>query len=248
MGLFDTLFGKKKPAPRPRAAIDLPGNETIDAKSPPPDFVAANLLTVFKQAYAHSLPDGRQGIHIETLLSSLGAMAGFGCQIAVREGVVKTGIMPLERAFVVVKTKDGSQYFMGDQLNQPLLEAPMSVWAFIGGALKQTGSPLPDIHEIVRHVASTLGGPDFGKLSVPEAHQPHEQPLQSLTKQWAAAYKLVKAQLGNPLFTGWYFAHAAQMLIIEAKDVIDPTLAARIVMESAIAMAKVDPQSIGFEV
>ncbi len=257
MGLFEQLLGKKKKsAPWARAAAafsgdfsnNAPVNAEIGAKSPPPGLVAGNLLAVFKQAYSLKLQDGRQAIHVETLLSSLGAMAGFGCQIAVREGLVKTGAVPLERAFVVVRTTHGSKYFMGDLLNQPLLEAPVSVWAFVAGALKQVGALEPDLKAIVRHVMTTLGGPNFGRLSVAREHQPHEQPLQSLTKQWAAAYKLVQSQLGNPLFTGWYFAHAAQMLIVEAKDVIDPTLAAQIVMESAIAMAKVDPQSIGFEV
>jgi len=48
--------------------------------------------------------------------------------------------------------------------------------------------------------------------------------------------------------TGWYFAGAAQTVIIDAKEVIDPALAYRIVMEAAVAMSKVDPRAIGFEI
>ena len=246
MGLFDWLKGKKASPPRRPLSLDLENERDITSKSPPPDFIAGNLLTVFKNAYSHPIVQDQQGIHIESLLCSLGAMAGFGCQIAIREGLIKTGKLPLEKAFVVAKTNDGGTYYFGDQLNQPLLEAPMSVWAQVAGAVQHVGKPVPDIHDIVRFVSSTVGGPEFGTLRVPEDHQPRETPLQSLQKQWAPAYKLVKSQTGDPLFTGWYFALAAQKLIVEGKDVIDATMAGQIVMESAVAMAKIDPAVIGF--
>ena len=246
MGLFDWLKGKKAPPPRRPLSLDLENERDVSAKALPPDFIAATVLKASKLAYRHPISADQQGIHIESLLCSLGAMAGFGCQIAIREGLIKTGKLPLDKAFVFAKTNDGGIYYFGDQLNQPLLEAPMSVWAQVAGAVQHVGKPVPDIHDIVRFVSSTVGGPEFGTLRVSQEHQPMETPIQSLKKHWAAAYKLVKSQTGDPLFTGWYFALAAQQLIIEGKDIIDATIASQIVMESAVAMAKIDPPVIGF--
>jgi len=251
MGPFDQFFGKTRTA-KPRGPIDfsrhLPAIETVGEKAPPPDIVAGGMLLAFEDAYTHPIPGGRKGIHIETLLSALGALAGFGCQVSVREVLVKTGRMPLESAFVIVRGVDGARYFMGDYLNQPLLMAPVSVWSLVAGAVQHTGSPLPDINDIVRRTVSSVGSRDFGKLSVPKDHQPGEQPIETLKKQWGGCYKALKALNADPFFTGWYFALSAQMLILKGRSIIDPTLAGQIVMESAVAMAKIDPKAIGFEI
>jgi len=251
MGPFDQFFGKT-PGSRPRGPIDfsahLPAVAAIGEKPPAPDIIAGGMLLAFEDAYTHALPGGRKGMHIETLLSALGALAGFGCQVSVREVLVKTGRMPLESAFVIVRGVDGGRYFMGDILNQPLLIAPVSVWSLVAGAVQHTGAPLPDINDIVRRTVSSIGSRDFGTLSVPKDHQPGEQPIETLKKQWAGCYKALKTLNGDPFFTGWYFALAAQILILKGRTIIDPTLAGQIVMESAVAMAKIDPKTIGFDI
>lgn len=190
-------------------------------------------------------PQGR--VHVETILSSLGAMAGFGCQIAVREAV-KAGQLNPQGALIEVTTRDGGTYYFGEQLNQPLLEAPINVWKLIVGGAQHAGAKdLHDIVEIVTHVTNSLGGPEFGVLRVDAKHQPHEAPIDALKKYWRSSYALIQSLGGDPIMTGWYFAGAAQMIIIEAKEVIDPALAYRIVMEAAVAMAKVDPHAIGVD-
>ena len=85
-------------------------------------------------------------------------------------------------------------------------------------------------------------------LRVDASHQPHEAPIDALKKHWAPSYELARLLGADPIMTGWYFAGAAQTVIIDAKEVIDPALAYRIVMEAAVAMSKVDPRAIGFEI
>ncbi|MCE3233205.1 MAG: hypothetical protein K0R98_1462 [Rickettsiaceae bacterium] len=188
-----------------------------------------------------------RGVHTETLLSCLGALAGFGCQIAIRNGLIKTGQYTEDTAFVVVKTKDEEKYFFGDMLNQPLLEAKTSVWSMVAGAAQSVGSnKLPDICEIAQYVASSVGSDNFGKLRVIEEHQPQEQPIESLKKHWPSMYTQINSYNADQLFLGWHFGLAAQKLIVMTKDVLDPDLAVKIVMESAVAMAKIDPKIIGF--
>lgn len=209
-----------------------------------PDQISARL----RESLEARLRDAQGRVHVETMLSALGAMAGFGCQIAVREAV-KAGQISSEGALVEVTTKDGGTYYFGDQLNQPLLEAPINVWKLIAGGAQHAGATeLHDVIEIVKHVSATVGGPEFGVLRVDAKHQPHEAPIEALKKHWQPCWTLIRSLGADPIMTGWYFAGAAQTVIIDAKEVIDPVLSYRIVMEAAVAMAKVDPRVIGAEI
>ncbi len=199
--------------------------------------IATNLLADFKAACQHN-----GELHAPTLLSALGACAGFGCQMAVRAGV-REGKIPAKGAFVVATTKDGENYYLGDQINQPLLEARISVWGLVGAAAQKAGATtLPDIHDIVRHVVGRIGWPEFGTLRVAAADQPFEKPIESLKRLWAPSQARLAG--ADPLFQGWHFAYAAQLFILQTK-VIDPKIEAQIVMESAVAMSMIDPKNLG---
>lgn len=181
-------------------------------------------------------------VHVETLLSALGSHAGFGCQMAVR-AMVSNGMIPARDAFVVVRTKDGGSYYFGDQLNQPLLEAGMSVWNQVISAARQAGAKtLPSIDDVVDFVAASVGSDAFGSLRVAAAYQPFEKPVDSLKRLWPAAERKMTAMGYNAKFTGWYFAGAAQKVIVNSSHTLDPAIAAQIVLEAAVAMAKIDPK------
>lgn len=209
-----------------------------------PDQISAQLRAHLEERLSD--PQGR--VHVETMLSALGAMAGFGCQVAVREAMNAGRISP-EGALVEVTTNDGGTYYFGDQINQPLLEAPISVWKLVAGAAQHAGAQeLPDIIEIVKHVSATVGGGGFGVLTVDAKNQPHEAPIDALKHHWPSCHALITSLPRDPLMTGWYFAGAAQSVIVDARQVIEPALACRIVMEAAVAMSKIDPRAIGFEI
>lgn len=208
-----------------------------------PDQISAKLRASLEE----QLSDPKGRVHVETMLSALGAMAGFGCQIAVR-AAMKAGRINPDGALVEVTTHDGEIYYYGDQINQPLLEAPISVWKLIAGAAQHAGAgELPDIIEIAKHVSATVGGGGFGVLTVDAKNQPHEAPMEALKTYWQPSYALIESLSGDPIMTGWYFAGAAQGVIVDARQVIDPALSCRIVMEAAVAMSKVDPRAIGFD-
>lgn len=245
MSMWDWVFGKKKPERKPLSGFS-------DDAQPDPDahnkFIALTVLAAFKKAYLHERAPSQKGLHVETLLSALGAVAGFACQITVREAFVKTGRMPEQGAFVVLGVSDGSRLFAGDLLNRYLLESPRSVWSLVGGAAQAAGAEtLPDIREIARFVIGSVGN-DYGSIRVPPDHQPHETPLQTLKTQWAAVYQILKANQAETENYGLYLGLAGQYLILEAKGILDPKMAAQIFMESAVSMAKIDPQLIGFTV
>jgi hypothetical protein len=190
----------------------------------------------------------RGGVDSASAYNALGALAGFGCQMSIREGFIKPGVITADKAFVVAKGKDGKTYFFGDFLNAPLLGgggAQISVWGMVGGAAQAAGAKsLPDVVDIVRSSAASVGTADFGVPRVPKEFHAREFPMDVLKSQWAEVQTLLSDNHVDPRFWGWTIALAAQYLIVEDKSGFDPAMAARIVMEAAVPMSKVDPASI----
>lgn len=132
-------------------------------------------------------------------------------------------------------------------MNQPLLEAPISVWALVAGAVQKAGGKTPDIDDIVKFVAESIGSTNFGTLRVAEAYQPKDAPFDALQRQCSKSDQTIKSMPHNTTFTGWYFALAAQKVILQDKERFDPSVAGQIVMEAAVSMAKIDPLRIGLK-
>jgi hypothetical protein len=165
--------------------------------------------------------------------------------MAIREAFIKTGKVPESRAFVVVGAQDGKKYYFGDFLNQPLLNTnQISVWTLVaGGAIKAgaTANSLPDMTEILKYNARTVGSQEFGIPQLPKDHFPKELPGLALCSTWHDVEAIQKKYQIDPRFWGWIPAEAAQNVIIHYKNRIEPSLAAKIVMEAALPMSKVDP-------
>lgn len=75
-------------------------------------------------------------------------------------------------------------------------------------------------------------------------NQPIDHPIDAIKKHWDFTKKILQAKGAEPLFWSWEIALVAQDIIIAGKSVIDPKLAAQIVMEPAISMSKIDPSKI----
>jgi hypothetical protein len=190
------------------------------------------------------------GVHAETALAALGALAGFAGQMAIREALIKTGKMQEDQAFVVVKTRSGDPYYFGDLLNEILFEnkpGSFSISGLVGGAAQHSGAKqLPDIKNIADHVAGTVGSDTFGVPRLPPNHMPRNKPIELLDKFWSPVRNFLVVNVQSPAQWPLVIALAAQKVIVMAKGTIDPALAAGIVIEAAIAMAKVDPARIHF--
>jgi hypothetical protein len=190
----------------------------------------------------------QSGVQVETALALIGALAGFSAQMAIRESLVVTGKVPEDKAFVVVETKNGEKYYFGDALNEFLFEhkpGNFSVYAFVGGAAQKAGaSQLPSLQEIAAHVARTIGTEKFGILRLPADNAPKMDPIALLQRFWDGTRNFLVLNRQPPMTWPFSLGLTAQKLILMAKDTIDPALASKIVMEAAIAMAKVDPTKI----
>lgn len=211
-------------------------------KATGPSHVATQIEQWLTKELRH-LPDRR----CETILTAIGALAGFAAQHGIWEAVVKPGKMAIQQAFVVVETRLGETYFFGDFLNNILAtEKPqyLSVWRIISGAARAMGATeLPDLVPIFKHSAETVGTAQFGLPNLPEGHTPAMLPRDALIRFWPQCLKLLKVG-ADPMTCAIDVATAAEQLMLAMKDQIDPAMAARIVMEAAIPMSKIDPLTV----
>jgi hypothetical protein len=181
------------------------------------------------------------GIHLESLLSALGALAGYACQMSVREAFVVQQGRPEKEVFIVVNSKqNGVTYYFGDLLNKPLAESRYSVWSLASGAAQKLGlQQLIDLHEIFKHVTDTLGSAEFGVPRTAAAHQAKEIPVNYVSFLWPKLFPLAQNFCKSPNDWPVVFGVAIQEILYASKGLIEPQLALSIVMESAIPMSKI---------
>lgn len=233
-------------APAPRSAPVLPPHlpalaEAIRQQSSSdamigPKIAGRQVLSQLSDAIADA-----RGVHAESLLCALGALAGYACQISVVERARARG-PSAEAGLQRVTTRDGRQWLFGDALNWPLAESEHSIWSFAAAGAQHAGaSALPDVGEMFQHWADVLGRSDFEMPRVETAHRPREQPLHYRHVHWSALFPWVRVLCPEPAHWPMAFGVAVQEAILAAKVVVSPAIACRIVMESAILASKSVP-------
>ncbi len=184
-----------------------------------------------------------KGVHIETLLTIIGALGGYACHSAVREALVDTGQLPENQVFTILSGADGNKYYLGDYVNRPLAEDQFSFWGLVAGEAKHFGAvALPDIAQINGAVAKTLGSDKFGIPNVPENHRVQEKPIDFLKALWKQVNPVVERYIESPVEKPILFGLAAQKAIEMSKDIIPPEMAAQVLMESAVPMSRIGPE------
>jgi hypothetical protein len=181
-----------------------------------------------------------RGVHAETLLATLGALAGYACQFSARLQASKAPA-GTDSGLMRVQTKDGRTFYFGDALNKPLAESKYSVWSLAAAAAQDAGcNPLPDLHEMFKHVAESLGSPAFGVPRLPANSSLVRPPEQMLRQLWKPLVAEIAPMCPDPQEWPILFGLAIQHGIGAARSALDPRVSLGIAMESAIAMSKVD--------
>jgi hypothetical protein len=186
-------------APAQPQAIRYPWTGTDDE-------IAVNLaIGSLRESLIKGLTTER-GVHAETLLVSIGAIAGFAVQCAVEERIKKRDIpgatkdMPRAELgklmhdkglAVVVTARSGEKYQFGDLLNGYLVNQATTVnyhlFGMLAGAAVQMGvkyEELPDAIPMFSHASKTIGTPEYGILHPPRPLDPHFTPHEALKKFW----------------------------------------------------------------
>lgn len=185
-----------------------------------------------------------RGTHIESVLTLLGAFGGVASQLAALEahkGDYRAA------GLNIAGGADGKQRLVfGDGINFYLLENVLSLWGLTGGMAKHLGSNhLPDMMELVRYTASTFFKPEFGMPRLPAKHMPRALPIYYVNELWPQIGAPAVAGVGGAGFFVSTMGFAVQHTMKEGKAVLDPGMAARVVMESAVPMSKVDASMLG---
>ena len=150
-----------------------------------------------------------RGVHAETLLVSIGAVAGFAAQAAALERMNKRDV-PLPAGFdktvsresfntylrdaglmLIGSTKDGQVFYFGDLINGYLVHQATTVnyhlFGILAAATAEAGAKyetLPDPIPMFRHASRTIGTPEYGILNPPKPLSPHMTPRAALNKFW----------------------------------------------------------------
>jgi hypothetical protein len=212
---------------------------------------------------------GERGVHAETLMVSVGALAGFAAQNAAFRSIGPPGT-PVPNGEIMMAEAGGERYFFGDRINGYLVrqtgEYAYPLWGYIAAAALEAGMPekdMPDVREMFANAAKTIGTPAFGIPRAPKEHPSHLTPRQALEAFWPRTRELL-SNADGVLVKGlsglesapegrtsvpeahWplVIALAARGFILKAKGTLDPRLALSLVMESAVTMSKVDPKTV----
>jgi hypothetical protein len=118
------------------------------------------------------------------------------------------------------------------------------VWSLAGGPAESLGASLPDIEAILKHYAGKVGGEEFFQPNLPDTHKPRQLPIHALKSYWMDVRSIMDSYQVDPLFYGWTPALAAQRLIFQTKDMLNPKMAAQVIMDAAVPMSKVSPSLI----
>ncbi len=175
-------------------------------------------------------PGGR--VHVESAFAILGSLAGYECLqytlISFIENPNSAG------KIMTIKDKDDKTYILGDASNKNI----SFVFSVISQKLKDLNAEVPDINEIIAHSTSVIGSEDYGVPRIPEGHQigfnlVDTIPLYGSFMNIVLLPFKVKRE-------DWRLAYALAIctLIQESKDILDPSISAKIVFECLIPMSK----------
>jgi hypothetical protein len=190
-------------------------------------------------------------IQHEAVLCALGALAGYAAQQAIREALVKPGKLTLDQAFAVIETRSGEVFFFGELLNAVIVSdhgarngnGHATIWQIVSeGGYEAGGINLPNVTDIIKHCAATVGRDEFGIPRVNDAHMPNILPREAVSRFWPAARRKLADR--EPMSWPLQLAMAARSLIVSLKHAIRPDIAVQIVMEAAVPMSKIDPVSL----
>jgi hypothetical protein len=187
-------------------------------------------------------------IHGETILSELGALAGFAAQMSIRKSVIEPQGLDPGTVLIEAVTKNDEKFYFSDLLNLILFENEKprySIWTYLTDELpEEIRLRLPDVAEIVGRAARTIGQHSFGVPHLPVAHMPRKLPRAALNEHWSLVQHELALSKRNPAEWPYDLAFAARWQMITNANVVPLPLAVAIVMEAAVPMSKIDPRTV----
>lgn len=202
-------------------------------------------ITLFNNLTKQLRANGK--LKVETLMSILGALAGYSVQEAIREKMVRNMGLNEETVFSVVETKNGEKYFFAEAIDQGLQKDHDSVWNMAASATARlTGRVDVDIDEIIRYNTRTLGSTAFGVPRLPQQLKPSHIPSYYVEHMWAALRPGLDRFTDDPLQWPLIFSVAIQRALILTASTLNPSISLKIIMESAVPMAMAETRPLNY--
>ena len=224
----------------------------------PDQTIAAQLaIASLQKFFVRSLSrDGR--LQLEMLFCTVGALAGFAAQHALRQESLAAGRAETD-GLRTVESASGERFFFGDRLNAILVphrREDVTVWSVIAGEAMRLGAgDLSDCVDIFQRVTQSIGTPAFGVPMLQEGHRPWLMPRQAIEIFWPSVRTAFTREPVMPVpgFKRvephhWPLALAvvgAGYLAL-GKQAFAPARAVGLFMEAAVAMSQIDPTAVKF--
>jgi hypothetical protein len=222
-------------------APDIDGDKLVHALQNDPHYIEKHSADELKHSVYEIVKDSN-GVRAETALGLLGSLAGYACLLQAVKDFETAGGKSDQQAFCMVTTRTGERLIFGNLVNHHLLEKNTSLWGLVGGIARHLGAPsLPDMEELVRHVGATAGTPQFGVPRLPPQHQIGEVPRNFVKFMWPKISPMFSSVTKKRRTISDVFGFAIQKVMTEGKNVIEPSVAAKLVMECAAPMSHIFP-------
>lgn len=189
-----------------------------------------------------------KGVHTESLLCALGSLGGIAAQASIRAKNISNSL-PETASLSCAESTNGSKFYFGDDLNHILAGDPYSVLSLAAAGAESIGvkdiskNYVSIVKELLEYSIDTMGGEKYGIPRLPQNHMPASNPIE-YAKLWPVIKPKIELFCPNPSHWPVLFGLAIQNALDMAKDAVDPAIAIKIVMESAVPMSKVDLDSL----
>ncbi|WP_095589148.1 hypothetical protein [Actibacterium ureilyticum] len=194
------------------------------------------------------LKDDR-GVHLETALAMIGALAGHLCaEIGVQaRRALGDRFDPRDlETFCEVQGKSRERYVLGNLVDRWMFQEGRGFWPCLAAFADQHGGAMPDQEALRKHVVETFYKPEFGIPRLPDRHQPAVPPVTLLQKLGGEYVPRLTLYLDTLTDAVTALAFAAQTLMTDAlaAKVMPLDIMLRILAESAVPMARLHPDDL----
>jgi len=190
------------------------------------------------QLVAGSL-EGPLGLHPETFLAALGALAGYSARWSVRAAIAEGR---LDDDFYVPQGTNRPHVVVSEHVNRKVHALTgQSVASVLTTQLIQAGASwLPDINATLQHNFEAINSPTYPDYTVPEKHFPAIPPQTLIMMLWEKTHRALRAVDNGAELAPVAIAGAAAHACMVHSGKVPLPVAGQLVLESAIAMSKLD--------
>ncbi len=219
--------------------LELPIENDNAVYSNVPDYIFDGGITLYNSLIRQMQQNGT--LKVETLMSVLGALAGFSTQMAVREKMVNRMGIEEDQVFSIIKTQNDERYFFSDTIDQLLQKDKHSIWYMSASAtMRLSGRVESSIEEIIRYSVRNLGKESFGVPRLTNQTRPSYLPEYFVENMWYGLQEGLERFTNDPLEWPQIFGIAVQRALLTTKGILDSNTSLRIVLECAVPMSMID--------